>query len=289
MFVGVLFISKLNKDIDYWNNKLELTKTPVTKKRKINNYFKNDVDFLSFLVGLIDGDGYIFNRFRKNGYIESNLIITFHNRDIKTFEYILNKLGFGTILKVNKDDSKYVIYNFELRYILVPLLIRNNLYFLTKTRSQQYNVLLYIIENNIKKWENFPTEIPNYNSYNLNDSSEILNLWFFRNWLVGFVVSEGSFFIQENNEFYFSIGQKGNKNLMKAISLLFEIKRLNYENILNDVTIVRMSSKEDIQKVINFFSFEKIVSLTGYKKEQYDEWLKKLKVSKRYKNLKYPT
>ena len=81
-----------------------------------------DVSFLSFLVGVIDGDGYIQARKKSNGYIEFNLVITFQNRDLATFEYILGKLHFGVIARIDSTLSKLVIYNFELKYVLVPLL-----------------------------------------------------------------------------------------------------------------------------------------------------------------------
>jgi hypothetical protein len=56
---------------------------------------------------------------------------------------------------------------------------------------------------------------------------------------------------------------------MKAIYLLFEPSRaLNYIK-KTDVSLVRMSSVKDIQKVINFFSFENHYPLTGYKKDSY--------------------
>lgn len=144
-------------------------------------YPKVDIRFLSFLMGIIDGDGYIPARKRLNGYIEFNLVITFHNRDIETFKFIRNKLNFGVISKISKDLSKLVIYNFELKYILVPLFLENGLYFLTENRINQYNLLLYTLENNIKKWELLPNIIPNYNPFDLNNPSSILhNIWYFK-------------------------------------------------------------------------------------------------------------
>ena len=50
---------------------------------------------------------------------------------METFEFIKNKLGFGTINKIDLNNSKFVVYQFELKYILVPLLIKHDLFFLT--------------------------------------------------------------------------------------------------------------------------------------------------------------
>jgi hypothetical protein len=53
---------------------------------------------------------------------------------------------------------------------------------------------------------------------------------------------------------------------MEAIHLLFNPSRNIYYNDKNQSFIVRMSSTKDIQKVINFFSFEDHYPLVGYKK-----------------------
>jgi len=160
--------------------KIDESVTPATRKKDIK-FPEIDLDFLSFFIGVIDGDGYIQCRKRLNGYIEFNLVITFQNRDLKTFEFIENKLNLGTIKRVSDSLSKFVVYNFELKYILTPLFLKNNLYFLTKNRIEQYNLLLYTIENNIKKWEFLPEIIPNYNPFNVDNSSELLSINYFKN------------------------------------------------------------------------------------------------------------
>lgn len=276
------------KTLDYWVSKIELTKTHVTRKREIIEP-NVDIRFLSFLIGLIDGDGYIQAKKSSKGYIEFNLTITFHNRDLATFEYLISKLHFGVIAKINSSTSRLIIYNFELKYILVPLLLKYNLFFLTKNRINQYNLLLYTIENNIKKWKFLPKVIPNYVPWVMETSEDIVqNVFYFKDWFAGFVVAEGSFYVQANKEICFNVGQKGNSVLMNTIYLLFEPSRaLNYTKS-KDISIVRISSLKDIQKVVNFFSFENHYPLTGYKKESYIAWLKALKESDRYKDLNFP-
>ena len=49
-----------------------------------------------------------------------------------------------------------------------------------------------------------------------------------------------------------------------------------------------VSSKKDIQTIINFFSFSGLHPLTGLKSIQYFNWINNLKNSNRYKNLKFP-
>lgn len=67
----------------------------------------------------------------------------------------------------------------------------------------------------------------------------------------------------------FSISQKGNSILIKIIHLLFKPTRGIYYVSKTDISLVRMSSVNDIQKVINFFSFEYHYPLIGYKKDSY--------------------
>jgi hypothetical protein len=182
-----------------------------------------------------------------------------------------------------------VLYYYELKYVLVPLLLSHGLFFLTENRAKQYNLLLYTLENNIKKWELLPEVIPNYNPLVFNNPQDILSkVWYFKDWFVGFIVAEGSFFIQANKEIGFSVGQKGNSILMEAIYLLFKPSRKIYYSEKNNAYLVRMTAVKDIQKVINFFSFENHYPLIGLKKESYLAWLDGLKESARYKNLEFP-
>lgn len=142
-----------------------------------------------------------------------------------TFEYLLSKLHFRVIGKINSTTSKLIIYNFELKYILVPLILKHNLFFLTKNRINQYNLLLYTIENNIKKCESLPEVIPNYIPWAMETPEDIMqNVLYFKDWFIGFVVAEGSFYVQANKEICFNVGQIGNSVLMNTIYLLFEPK-----------------------------------------------------------------
>ena len=50
-----------------------------------------------------------------------------------------------------------------------------------------------------------------------------------------------------------------------------------------------VSSKTDIQTVINFFSFLGLHPLIGLKNIQYFKWLRSLQNSIRYKNLNFPS
>ncbi len=246
--------------------------------------------FLAFLVGLIDGDGYIQISKTSKGFITMKLVISLHLEDISTLEYIHSILKLGKI-NIYKDlrspTCKLVINKTDLQEVLFPLLVNNNIYFLTDTRVNQFNLAMYILKNDIKNYnliadiKNIPAifEIPkNPVDYTL--------LHFFKNWIVGFTCSEGSFFIKMNNDGCFQLKQRIHSNLFEAFKLIFDTNRkIDTTNNYNQFGV---SSKSDIQKVINFFSYSGLHPLIGLKYIQYIKWLNNLRESSRYQNLNYP-
>jgi hypothetical protein len=149
--------------------------------------------FLAFLVGLIDGDGYIQITKTTKGFITIKLTISLHLEDISTLEYIQSVLKLGTI-NIYKDlkspTCKLVINRTELQEILFPLLIYNNIFFLTKTRNEQFNLAMHILKNDIKIYDDMPTKDNIQNVFKLPENAyDYILLPFFKNWIVGFTCS----------------------------------------------------------------------------------------------------
>jgi hypothetical protein len=268
-------------------NALKKTNKILDKK----DYITTPTSFVAFLVGLIDGDGYIQITRTTKGFIAMKLVISLHLQDISTLEYIHSTLKLGK-LNVYKDLKspccKLVINRTELQEVLFPLLLHNNIFFLTETRIDQFNLAMYILKNDIKMFDYLPSskniienvfELPdNANDYTL--------LHFFKNWIVGFTCSEGSFFIKNNNDGCFQLKQRIHTNLFEAFKLIFNTNRkIGTTDNFNQFGV---SSKSDIQTVINFFSFEGLHPLIGLKYIQYLKWLNNLQNSKRYNKLHYP-
>ena len=100
-------------------------------------------------------------------------------------------------------------------------------------------------------------------------------------------MSEGSFFIKKNNDGCFQLKQRVHVMLFEAFKLVFNTNRkIDTEKFLYNQFSV--SSKADIQTVINFFSFSGLHPLIGLKGIQYLKWLTNLRNSSRYSNLNYP-
>ena len=74
--------------------------------------------------------------------------------------------------------------------------------------------------------------------------------------------------------------------MFEAFKLVFTTNRKI--DATNNYSQFSVSSKSDIQKVINFFSFSGLHPLVGLKYIQYAKWLINLSESLRYKNLSYP-
>lgn len=272
------------------HNALKKTNKNVRSNKK--EYLTIPPHFLSFLVGFIDGDGYIQITKTSKGYIAIKLVISLHINDISTLEYILSVLKIGkiNIYRDNKDPScKLVINKTDLQEILFPLLVHHSIFFLTETRNNQFNTAMYILNQNLKNFD----QIPNVNNipkiFTLPASAnDYVKLNFFNNWIVGFTMAEGSFFVKSNKDGCFQLKQRIHFNLFESFKLIFETNRkIEIENNLYNQFSV--SSKADIQKVINFFSFSGLHPLLGLKGISYTKWLNSLRESVRYSNLNYPS
>lgn len=272
-------------------HKNALKKSNKTIRLNKQEYISIPSSFLAFLLGLIDGDGYIKVTKTSKGFIAIKLVISLHLQDLSTLEYIHSVLKIGKI-NVYKDlrspTCKLVINKTDLQEVLFPLLIYNNIFFLTNTRIDQFNLSMYIFENDIKMYndipdiKNIPTifEIPK-------NSLEFTLLPFFYNWIIGFTCSKGSFFIKYNNDGCFQLKQTIHTNLFEAFKLVFSTDRKI--NVTNSYSQFGVSSKSDIQKVINFFSFSGLHPIMGLKYIQYIKWLNNLRESSRYSTLNYPS
>lgn len=254
-------------------------------------YLSIPPSFLAFLAGLIDGDGNIQVSRTTKGFITIKLVISIHLEDISTLEYIQSvlKLGKVTVYRDNRSPCcKLIINRTDLQEILFPLLLHHGILFLTETRRAQFDLAMFILKNDKKVYDQIPAigNIPTL--FKLPKTpSDYASLAFFKNWIVGFTLSEGSFFVKNNNDGCFQLKQRVHLMLFEAFKLVFESSRKieTEKGLYNQFSV---SSKADIQRVINFFSFSGLHPLIGLKGIQYLKWLTVLRNSSRYSNLNLP-
>uniref|UniRef100_UPI0022388368 LAGLIDADG endonuclease n=1 Tax=Ramaria cf. rubripermanens TaxID=2016387 RepID=UPI0022388368 len=165
------------------------------KKKRLDkrDYLSIPYQFIAFLVGFIDGDGYIQITKTTKGFITIKLVIGIHLDDISTLEYIQSVLKIGkiTIFRDHKSPNcKLIINRTDLQEVLFPLLLHHGIFFLTERRRAQFDLCMYIFKNDIKAYDQLsdikkiPTlfELPKI-------ISDYINLDFFKNWIVGFTMA----------------------------------------------------------------------------------------------------
>jgi len=276
------------------------------KKLRIDKkeYLSIPYQFVAFLAGFIDGDGYFQITKTTKGFITIKLKIVLQLEDRSTLEYILSTLKLGK-LDIYRDYKnpicRLTINRTDLQEVILPLILHHGIFFLTEARRAQFDLAMFIFKNDIKLFDKItfntlPCHLMQDNKKNLNiptvfilpkTALDYVNLPFFKNWLVGFTTAEGSFLIKSNNDGCFQLKQKIHTQLFEAFKLIFYTNRKIFieQNKFNQFSV---SSKNDIQSVINFFSFSGFHPLIGLKCIQYLNWLSNLKNSKRYSNLKFP-
>ena len=232
--------------------------------------------FLAFFVGLIDGDGYIQITRTTKGFIAIKLVIAIHLEDISTLNYIQSVLKIGKLTEyrdLRSPSCKLIINRTDLQEVVFPLLLYHNIFFLTDTRRAQFDLAMFILKNEIKIYNQISTtgDIPTY--FKLPKTAlDYTNLAFFKNWIVGFTMAEGSFIVKNNDDGCFQLKQRVHVMLFEAFKLVFETNRkINIEKGLNNQFSV--CSKADIQRVINFFSFSGFHPLIGRRLIEYLTWL----------------
>jgi len=244
-------------------------------------------NFLSMLIGLIDGDGYISITKTPSNYIRLSIVISLHTRDVKLLEYIKSIIKIGRInVYPNSNMVQYIISRTDLQEIFIPLMLHHGLFFLTDVRRSQFDKLMYILHNDIKLFSEIPEVIPAYNT--LPDNSlGYTQLPFFSNWIVGFTIAEGSFYVKSNNSINFSLKQRSHPLLFEAFKIIFNTDVKIDTN--GGYSKFAVSSAVDIQTVVNFFSFlPGIHPLIGYKLIQYNDWISEIRKNPRYSHLNLP-
>ena len=258
-----------------WNNQLRLFHQRLSvysssiDKLKLFNVEdpKNNFNFEKWLVGFTDGDGSFIIYKTKNTYgLAFKIGQNKYNKRI--LYYIKKNIGAGSVnLEKKTNMAQYSIYSREKlkKYIIpifekYPLLTRK--YFNYKKFIEAYNILENInlsykeknelIEKLIKLEPDANYISPIWSrSFNLEEIDEIIS----KEWLIGFIEAEGSFFINVNILKYvhsFGICQKFDKDLLEAIRIKLKINSNIYYNKKDKCYYLQTKNKESIKNIISF-------------------------------------
>lgn len=236
------------------------------------------------MAGLIDGDGYIAIT-RDGNKVVIRLVISLDMVDQAMLLFIRDTLGFGRVTAPTTHKSstkvKLIFSRTELQELLFPLFIHHGIFFLTHTRRAQFDRAMYVIANQITKFDMIPSIIPA--SILLPSlpsiAADYLELPFFSHWVVGFTNAEGSFLFKANGDACFQLSQRLHLTLFEALKLVFKTNR-SIGTELGKYHRLSMSSKKDIQTVIDFFNQHS--TLMGHKLSQYNSWIMELRKHSRY-------
>jgi hypothetical protein len=141
-------------------------------KYSTNNLINNGPDkkFMAMFLDLVDGDGYIevgpqkeyqkTIRLLMRSTIRARLVIRLNSRDKDLLEYISKLLKVGSISNLDEINQTRLIFSKkDLISVIIPLINKYNLQFLTYKRLQQFRLLNYIIDNDIKHWDKIVIEL----------------------------------------------------------------------------------------------------------------------------------
>lgn len=161
------------------------TKAHVNRKKRLSQfeYLSIPYSFIAFLIGIIDGDGYIQVTKSEKDYISIKLIISIHIDDISVLNYIHSVLKLGIIKSFPNHKSpccKLIFNKTELQEVLFPLMLHHKIFFLTNTRRTQFEKAMDIIMNNKKVYSTISNIPPVL--FKLPDNPlDYVNLPFFKN------------------------------------------------------------------------------------------------------------
>jgi len=177
------------------NNKTNKPLNNNKTNKPLNNSQRPNARDLQWLVGFVEGNGSF--TIKKNGkYVKYEFAIEIHISDIKLLYKIKTILGgFGSIITYlgNKTElaSLKITSKNDLKRVIVPIFDKYSM-----LTSKQYEYLFFrsCILQNITYFEHLPTYIQPVNTP-FCTIQDILNVYYFDTWLVGFIEAVASFSI----------------------------------------------------------------------------------------------
>lgn len=264
--------------------------------------------YYAYIVGLFEGDGY-FSITKKGKYLTYEIGIELSIKDVQLIYKIKSLLGVGIISFREREHIKMVSLRIRdknhLKNFIIPIFDKYPMF-----SKKQYDYLRF--KENLLAGIIYSNELPIYQRPNIdfNTVNDILNTGYFSAWLVGFIEAEGCFstYVIENDytiaSFY--ISQTNGNIIVSAIKEHLSFTPKIYIDKTNprrgfpdgnpwrdcpqgNSYKLKVTSVRSIENIVKFLNNTPI-KLLGNKRLQYILWLKKLRLTPRYKKhipLKY--
>nr|AOO35689.1 LAGLIDADG homing endonuclease [Dunaliella salina] len=245
-----------------------------------------------WLVGFVEGDG-CFSVNKNGKYVKHEFAIEIHISDIKLLYKMKSILGgYGSITTRKRDNTELarlkISSKADLKKVILPIFDKYGM-----LTSKQYDYLFFksCLLQNITYYEHLPIyERPKLTPFN--KIKDILNLYYFDAWLVGFIEAESSFSTfqatgESNKTAKFGISQTNGIQIITAIKERLSINSNPYINKETNHCVIETSNVRGVENVIKFLK-NTPVKLKGNKRAQYLKWLHELRVNSRYRNINIP-
>jgi Cytochrome C and Quinol oxidase polypeptide I/LAGLIDADG endonuclease len=271
-------------------NKRLFTSHQRLNEEHLNVKYSNQASFEQWLVGFTDGDGNFHISQQKVGSatkwgLSYKLAQSAYN--LRVLNYIKKELGVGSITKDGTKAQYFIRDRKVIETVLIPIFDKYSLlttkYFdyvklkkallvlnngsLTK---QQKDIELLAIKN-FKANNNYIS--PAWNNANLPLTNvDSINNVMTKNWLVGFIEAEGSFYLtnKDSNRIVhgFGLTQKLDKIVLEGIAIMLHIKNPVRFKELHNYYILDTTNSRAVENIIFFFKN----TMKGVKSLEYRIW-----------------
>lgn len=232
--------------------------------------------FYQFLVGLIDGDGSFQVNHWRCKILQFRIVIKLKNtlQNIQLLTEIKNRLGVGK-LYINNNG---VVFQIDNRQEIASIIDIFNTYPLLTTSMRSrfaFFKFCFIMRAHLSYTDYLQLK----QNFILMDSSltsttDLLNLNYFKTWLVGFTSAEGCFSIRKNGYHSFSISQTYDTTLINAIKIFFKIpNKVRFISAKNGKPfyLIETYNRATLLRIIEFFD-DTPIKLGGEKLVQYNKF-----------------
>jgi len=284
-----------NNNILFFHQRLSVYSNNLNKLFNVkdpNNNF--NFHFEKWLVGFTDGDGSFIIYKTKNTYSLA-FKISQHKYNVQILYYIKKNIGIGNINEEkNTNMAQYSVYSREkLKNYIIPIFDKYSLltskYFNYLKFKKVFNILEntnFSLKEKKELIENIILSKLNTNDINFkeflcrnNNIEEIIS----KEWLIGFIEAEGSFYISKNSLnyiHYFGICQQNDKHLLNVIKVILKIKANVYFSERDKCYYLQTKSKKSIKYIIEYVDGY----LKGVKSLEFKLW--KRSFTNKYNNKK---